>query len=625
MSNTTFSFTSSAPIFNTTSNTISFSIRTDILMILLFLFGSILINYLSTLFGKVQFVWEAFGKPNEPSSSEQPPLIPPEEDTKEKQKTPLEKLNQELLEADEIDPFDVLIRINKLMNSKPDISTYNNLLNICIIKKQFKKAEQFFSEMRDSSCPVILNAASYNIYFKSLVEMNIPPNFDFIQELLDEMEMKELKPDNITLNTVLDLAVISNDHSIIWQYFTDMKEKYNLNPDDYTYSIILKHIRECEFQFECHSFMDTIFEYLEKNIQNVDEVLLHNIIDTYGNQNDILKIQKLRNLLVKNKRLLSLSLYGKLIAIYAQNKLANDIFDVYQEILLNKVEPNEITYGCLLDAYLKCETLDKACDLYEHMLKLDKNVFNIRIYTSLIRIFAKKNDFSMAYGIYLQMKNFDSDKPNIISYNTMIDCCIKCKKFDIMERIYNDLLENTEIQPDAITFSTLIKGFCANYKCEKAIQLYEDLKKNKQIIKLDTIFFNSLLDGISVNPILSKNYAEKIISDMKSYNIEPNMKTYNILIKLFCKASDFGKAQQILHEMQKNGFNPTIIPYTNLIQLGFKIHQPDLAIKLYSELKINKIKTDQILYNTLIEGCLNIGFLENSCEIIGLLLSLPPI
>jgi len=40
-------------------------------------------------------------------------------------------------------------------------------------------------------------------------------------------------------------------------------------------------------------------------------------------------------------------------------------FEVFNEMKLCNVAPNEIIYGCLLNACVKCSRIEKACEIYD--------------------------------------------------------------------------------------------------------------------------------------------------------------------------------------------------------------------------------------------------------------------
>lgn len=120
------------------------------------------------------------------------------------------------------------------------------------------------------------------------------------------------------------------------------------------------------------------------------------------------------------------------------------------------IEISSITYGCLINACIKNNCLNKVFELYEE-LELNKIEMNTILYTSLINAYGKKMNLKKVLEIFRQMKNDKNSQPNNVTYNSVIDCCIKCKDLELAERKFTEM-KNCNIKPDIITFSTLIIG-----------------------------------------------------------------------------------------------------------------------------------------------------------------------
>ena len=64
--------------------------------------------------------------------------------------------------------------------------------------------------------------------------------------------------------------------------------------------------------------------------------------------------------------------------------------------------------------------------------------------------------------------------------------------------------------------------------------------------------------------------ALKVYQNMRTLRIKPSNVTYSILIKIYGKQKNLGKALGILEEMKKEGVKPGLIVYTCLIQTCIK-------------------------------------------------------
>ena len=64
--------------------------------------------------------------------------------------------------------------------------------------------------------------------------------------------------------------------------------------------------------------------------------------------------------------------------------------------------PNSVTYGCLLDACVKNNDLQRAQDVFDCM-KRDKVPMNTIIYTTMIKAYSKEWQLEKALFLYDQM------------------------------------------------------------------------------------------------------------------------------------------------------------------------------------------------------------------------------
>jgi len=542
----------------------------------------------------------------------------------------IQQLIHDIKELPHVEPLEVLNRIQRI-GVFPDVSVYNTLLDTCITAKHFQTAYQLFMEIKEPTSLISPDVNTYNIYIKGIIEAinsGGHVNINMIDDLLKEMRSREISPNVVTFNTILEVCSISGDSSRAWEYFAKMHSEYRIEPDPNTYGIIVKGIRTSDkvsHYFEL--FFPSLLGFIATKTELVEDTFINGIVDICGKFRCVDKIEQMTEILRRKNRKLNLVTYGKLITIYRELKQPYKIDDLCREIKKCDIQPNEITYGCIMEAYFRCDLYDKVIEIYEEVQNNIKIACNIVIYTTYIRALAKKSDFETAIGVYSKLKNDPKCKLNRIAFNALLDCCVKCGRYDKMTEIFEEMLrmtaesqkigilsEEEAVAPDLITYSTLIKGMCKAKRIKKAIELYEEMKKKG--MELDEILFNSLLDGF-VN-CEENNFveSEKVINDMKKLKIKFSNYTYSILIKLYGKNYMIEKALGVLDEMKKSGVQPGVIVYTCLIQVCRKNKMIDRAIEFYKEMRVNNIQPDKTAYNIIVGACVYSGKLLAACEIL---------
>jgi len=288
---------------------------------------------------------------------------------------------------------------------------------------------------------------------------------------------------------------------------------------------------------------------------------------------------------------------------------------MFEEMINNSIEPNEIIYGVLLNACVRSANIGKVTQVYQDIQK--RNIeMNVILYTTLIKAYTKVKDLQSALDVYYKMVKDEKIEKNIVVHNAMLDCCVECNKVDKMNEIYEQIKakaieDENAPQPDLITYSTVIKGYCRAKEMSQVFKIYDYLK-TREDFKLDEVVYNSILDGCAKSGKLEK--AASIYNDMKAKNIPRSNVTYSILIKLYSNNSQEDKALGLLEEMVVNGIKPGLIVYTCLIQTCLKTKKFDQAIDLFERMKSQGLAPDHVLYNIIVNGCLYNSHWDLACR-----------
>ena len=546
----------------------------------------------------------------------------------------LQKINSiiknEVNEAN-FDPFMVLDQLQK-SSINPDISTINTLLDTCSKLGDFTNFNRLCELMIDSESGMISNLPNSNIVTFNIIlkginlemcKLDLNERAEFckgkIEILMQEIQKRQLKPNDITLNTVIDIMIESGNFDLAWKYFDEMESLYGIEPDIYTYSTLLKSIKNYQPD---EKNIERAFEILKivklsktKGIKP-DEILYNCILDTCVKYNKMEQAKAVFTDMKDAGIIPSKITYAIMIRGYGNSFELESAFEVFEEMKSNAVDANEIIYGCLLNACVKCNKIERAIYLYEEIQNFRNINMNVVLYSTLIKGYTKEKNFDRAFEIYNKMLNDESVVPNIITYNAILDCCVECDDIEMMKKIYEEIKahavnEETAPQPDLITYSTVIKGYSRILNSDKVLDLYYYLK-GRTDMEMDEVIYNSVLDGL----LKSGKYenALKIHEDMIDNKIEKSNATYSILIKIYSKMNDVENAVEIYNLMISNKIKPSLITYTAILQILIKTKRIQNAIEIFEEILANKMNPDQVLFNVIINGCVFNGRLEEACK-----------
>jgi pentatricopeptide repeat protein len=524
-----------------------------------------------------------------------------------------------------LNPFEILDIIHK-KGLSPDITTYNNLLNACFVTGNFLIADKLSEEIFDFGSPVQPDLSTFNILLKGIsckldTILNNTEKAKLVclmDKIFEDLKKNtQSKPNDVTINTALDILIKGGEIKRAWELFDNMKTLYDLEPDKYSYSTIIKALK---YELDPSKLERAfgILEYLKNKTGTVsnDEIIFNCLIDVCLKLNQMDKAEKVFREMKQIGIAPSKITYAIMIKGYGQIYNLEKAFETFDEMKVAGIPANEIIYGCLLNACVRCSNIDKLTTVYREMIAHELDM-NIVLYTTLIKAYTKVKNIKLALDVYETMLKDPKVSPNIVIHNAMLDCCVECNDIQKMNEIYEKVKEkfledeNNNPQPDLITYSTVIKGYARAKDMDKVFDIYQFLK-SKNYFQLDEVIYNSILDGCAKTGQLER--AMSVYEDMLSSNVKRSNVTYSILVKLYANAKMEEKALQILDEMIANNIKPGIIVYTCLIQTCLRSKRFEQAIKLFESMKSDGLKPDHVLYNTIVNGCLYNQKWELACQ-----------
>lgn len=552
-----------------------------------------------------------------------------------------------------LDPFEVLEELKELQVN-PDVTTFNTLIDICFMQHNHEAAFKLFDYLKSIASEGMLasneltstekqekavmpDIITYNTIIKGLsLQINDKRQTSENRVILNkifkttkEIASYNLKPNEITYNSVLDACVKAHDIDLAFEYFDRMKAE-GFQPDNFTYSTLIKGIKNQHSQnfrefratqeqvgetdkatpsnspekggsttsgtrppglsIKQTYSLDKVFEILTSVKQEYyfkpDEILFNCVIDAcikFRNLPKAIEVfNEMSNLGLKPSGIT----YSLLFKGYGLARQYDNVMKIYKKMQENQIKMSEVTYGYLIDACIRCGRLDQAMSFYRMMQQEPNMRVNAVIYSILIKGFTSARNFDQAYELFIQMQNLCGDAQNISTYNAMLECAIKSNRITEFCEIYDSIITKGKVQPDLVTCSTYVKGLCKFGQVEKALNIYNHLMREK-VFKIDEVLFNSLLHGLQKAREFDK--ALSIYQDMLDNGVKPSHITYGSLIKIYSDQMKTDEALE-LFEQFKAMSPPTLLLYTCVIQSCVKCKRTPKALQLYEEMKQQGVK-----------------------------------
>jgi pentatricopeptide repeat protein len=277
--------------------------------------------------------------------------------------------------------------------------------------------------------------------------------------------------------------------------------------------------------------------------------------------------------------------------------------EVYEIMKKDKVEISAVTYGCLINACIKCENLTKAFELFEELNNsgIGKNCI---LYTTLITAYSKVRNVNKVLEIFDKMKLDKDNSPNNVTYNSVLNCLVTNDYLDIAEKILDELCSHKSLKPDIISFSTLIKGYIYQKDLRKPLKILSIMERLN--IKPDEVLLNSLLDGCDK----MNNYKAgvEIFRQVRKF-IYPSLMSFSIMMKIYGKLGNYEESKNLINELRKNDEKISLIIYTCYMRTCFNDKRAEEAMEIFKEITSKKIEPDHVTFKTLV-----IGFTNCKCK-----------
>jgi len=235
-----------------------------------------------------------------------------------------------------------------------------------------------------------------------------------------------------------------------------------------------------------------------------------------------------------------------------------------REMVNNGVEPDEITFGAVIDA---CFEGQHTAGVDDVLTIFKDSVAAADGSASLIKALIKANHLPQALDLYEDMKTkwAASVKPG----------------------------------PEVVTYSMLIKALVDEKDITRALALVVDMKSAGLLP--DDIIFTHLIEGCryASKPELGK----ELFKEMLSMGLAPSNYTLMALLKLYGRCGWNEEAQVLMKGWERtHGWKPTVIHFTCLMSGCLHLKNYDLAWRAYELMNSQGVRPDSTTLLTVLPG-----------------------
>ncbi|KAK6150188.1 hypothetical protein DH2020_017713 [Rehmannia glutinosa] len=288
-----------------------------------------------------------------------------------------------------------------------------------------------------------------------------------------------------------------------------------------------------------------------------------------------------------------------LVKFYAENDCLDDAREVFDKLPQRDV----VLWNVMLNSYLKCESLaDNVIGLFEEMRKGEVEPNSVT-YTCVLCLCGSKSMVgfgAQVHGLVVRC-GLEMDSPVA---NTLVSMYAKCRCLFDARKMF-DFAK----QADLITWNGMIGGYIQNGFMSEALDLFRGMISSN--VKPDSITFASLLPVVPELGLL--NQGKEIHCYIVRHGVLFDLFLKNALIDMYFKRKDVKMACNVFEESSAVDIVVCTAMISGLVLNGMN----DNALNIFRLLLDKKMRPNAVTFASILPACAGLAALKLGKELHG--------
>merc|ERR1719387_3096720 len=241
---------------------------------------------------------------------------------------------------------------------------------------------------------------------------------------------------------------------------------------------------------------------------------------------------------------------------------------------------DEVLLSSVVEACVRVGKPDLLTTQLAEITKSGHHIVNgAHTFGSLIKAYGHARDVDGAWRCWKEMRTRHI-KPTSITIGCMVEAIVSNGDPEGALELILQMQEDadTRDQVNAVIYCSVLKGFAHDKKMDRVWSVWEDMLSKGVQPSITT--YNALCDACARNGVMER--VPQLLEDMKARKLVPNLITYGSVLKGHCLKGDIRAAFEVLDDMRNS----------------------------------TKLKPDEIMYNTLLDGCAQANLCEEGLKIL---------
>lgn len=419
------------------------------------------------------------------------------------------------------------VQLMKNAGLQPNCVTFNELLDACI-KHSSGEVWTLLDEMK--VCSVKPNHITCSILLKTIKANSSTQN---VERVLDVMDSVAEEMDEVLLSSVVEACIRAGRVDLLVPHLKRQCSSKRVQVrGPHTYGSI---IRAYGFVNDIKGAWETWREMRSRQIVPTAVTLGCMVEAVVSNGDPEGGYELIQEMLSDDqcKPLLNAVIYCSVLKGFSHQKKFDRFWDVYEEMLVQKVKFSIVTFNTMVDACSRCGEMKRIPDLLRIMTSQGIEP-NLITYSAILKGYCQENRLDEAFELMEGMVQTTKFKPDEIMYNTLLDGCARQGLYDRGMPLLVEM-EAAGVSPSNFTLSVLVKLCSRAKRVDRAFEIVEEIS-TKYRFKINVHVYSNLIQACIQGKDLKRAFSvlERLIQE----GVRPDVRTYSLLLRACVSTGD---------------------------------------------------------------------------------------
>lgn len=281
---------------------------------------------------------------------------------------------------------------------------------------------------------------------------------------------------------------------------------------------------------------------------------------------------------------------------YCKNGLFDDVLNLFEEMKMSNVEPDEMVLSKILSACGRAGNLSYGKAVHEFLI--DNNVaLDAHLQSTIVTMYANCGCMDMAKEL------FDKVLPkNLVASTAMVSGYSRAGQVEDARLIFDQMVEK-----DLICWSAMISGYAENNRPQEALKLFNEMQVCG--MKPDKVTMLSVISACAHLGALDQAKWIHLYVDKNVFG--GDLRVNNAIIDMYAKCGSLESAREVFDKMRRRN----VISWTSMIN-AFAIHgDASNALSFFNKMKDESIDPNGVTFIGVLYACSHAGLVDEGREL----------